>query len=69
MSTANAPPTLLPIEDVCATLSVSRATVYKLLANDPAFPKPVKLAPRANRWRRDELAAWCDSLPAAGSAA
>lgn len=66
---APTPSALLRIEDVCAMLSVCRATVYKLTKTDPAFPKPHRLSPRAIRWRRDELKAWCDGLPVAGSAA
>lgn len=44
-------------------LGVGKTTVYKLLAEDPAFPRPVTLLPncRSRRWRRAEVIAYAES--------
>lgn len=44
-------------------LGVGKTTLYKLLAEDPTFPRPVALQPncRSRRWRRDEVVAYAVS--------
>lgn len=53
---------LLTVPEVCARLSVSRQSLYRLLKTDPMFPRPVYPARRAPRWRDDDIAAWIDRL-------
>jgi len=43
---------------------VGGSTIYRLLARDPSFPRPVKVF-QGNRWSARELAAWMDSQLAA----
>ena len=49
--------TLLRMRDVCAIAKVSRATIYNLM-RDETFPRPVRLAKRAIRWRLSDVEAW-----------
>lgn len=58
---------LLSIHDVVRDVSLSRAQVYKLLA-EGAFPQPVAVG-RSSRWRSDEIEAWIEGLPRKGGAA
>ena len=55
---------LLNIRDVAALLSVNRGTIYRMLAGDESFPKPVYVTPKVPRWRSDELQGYIDSLSA-----
>ncbi|WP_375207660.1 helix-turn-helix transcriptional regulator [Hyphococcus sp.] len=59
------PRELLKIDDVCHLVGLSRAMIYKCIA-DPeiGFPRPVKIG-AASRWRRDEVFDWTQSRPAA----
>jgi prophage regulatory protein len=59
--TALAPGALLSIAEVRALLCISRSTIYKRLS-DGTFPKPIRLGPRTNRWRRDAIETWRDGL-------
>jgi len=53
---------LLKIKDICRDLSLSRATVYRLM-KDPEnpFPQPVKIG-MASRWLECEIIAWKEKL-------
>ena len=53
--------TLLTIKAVCTRTSLCRTTIYDLLAKGE-FPKPTYPAPRAPRWRSDEIAAYIERL-------
>jgi|GEM_PF-6441350 len=55
---------LFKITEVCAQLSLSRATIYRLLkdAENP-FPQPVKIG-MASRWLESEINAWKEKLAA-----
>ena len=54
---------LLDVKAVSARTGLARVTVYKRMkAGD--FPRPVYPAPRAPRWRSDEIQAWIESLTA-----
>ena len=58
-------PELYRLPDVCTTLGVGRSTLYKLLATDPEFPRPVRVTTRAVRWRRVDVERWARSRPVA----
>lgn len=49
-------------------LDVSRATLYRILSDDPTFPKPFKIGLRKNAWLRADVVAWLNTR-AAGVAA
>ena len=53
--------TLLPVAEVCRRVGLSRPSIYRAMAAGH-FPKPTYPAPRAPRWRSDEIAAYIDSL-------
>lgn len=50
---------LLSARTVAARLSVSKASLYKLM-RDHAFPAPIKLGGRS-AWREDEIDRWIDA--------
>lgn len=53
---------LLKIDEVCATVGLSRATVYRLLKSpDAPFPEPVKVG-AGSFWVEEEVIAWLDRL-------
>ena len=58
---------LLNIKAVCARTGLGRTKVYELLTENK-FPKPIYPAPRAPRWRSDEIADWIEHLTAARAA-
>jgi prophage regulatory protein len=47
----------LRIQAVIRVTGLSRSTLYRLIA-DEAFPRPVRLGPRAVAWRRSDIEAW-----------
>jgi prophage regulatory protein len=47
----------LRIPAVIRVTGLSRSTLYRLIA-DEAFPRPVRLGPRAVAWRRSDIDAW-----------
>lgn len=49
---------LQTVDQVAERLTVSRATVWRYVARNPAFPKPIKLSPGCARWRAEEVEAW-----------
>ncbi len=53
------PGTLISIKKVCGLLGISRATIYRNMANG-IFPKPIALGPRTVRWRIEVITAWVD---------
>lgn len=57
-------PVLLSIVQVAALLGVSERTAHTLAA-DPGFPSARMLGPRAARWLRVEVEAYCAALPPA----
>lgn len=40
---------------------VSRQTIWRLVKNDPRFPKPIRLTPGCTRWLLSEIEAWEDN--------
>ncbi len=57
----------LTLLEVRRLVGGATATIYRLMARDPTFPRPAKLG-SANRWSAKEIAAWMDAqLAARGS--
>ena len=56
--------TLLPVAEVCRRVGLSRPSIYRAMATGK-FPKPTYPAPRAPRWRSDEIETYIDDLSAA----
>ena len=49
---------LQTVEQVAERLTVSKATVWRYVAQNPEFPRPIKLSPGCARWRADEVDDW-----------
>ena len=49
---------LLTASEVAARLRIARQTIYELLKRDPGFPRPLRIMPRAPRWRAADVEAW-----------
>ena len=56
---------LMRLDEVLARTALSRSTVYRLMWVDESFPKPLKVGPRAVRWRESEIEAWITDCPRA----
>ena len=54
---------LQTVDQVAEKLTVSRATVWRYVSTDPAFPKPLKLSRGCSRWRADEVDQWLETRP------
>ncbi len=54
---------LLKLSDVCRRVAVGRVTVYERMKHGD-FPRPCYPAPRAPRWRSDEIAEYIERLSA-----
>jgi predicted DNA-binding transcriptional regulator AlpA len=70
-ATAAAPPTLptpdaldrlLTVKTVGEILGIHARSVWRLLASDPSFPRPVKVGTGATRWRASDLSAYINAL-------
>ena len=48
---------LLRLMDVCRLLKLSRSRLYAHVEAG-RIPKPIHIAPRAPRWRRDVIESW-----------
>ena len=55
---------MLTLPELMEILKVSRASIYRLLRDDPAFPSAVKFGVRQNRWPRSEIEAWIEGRAA-----
>lgn len=51
---------LVPIGHICSTLHISRATVYRLIANN-GFPRPIKIGPARSVWREEDIEQWVNT--------
>jgi prophage regulatory protein len=60
----SSPPILISGKEVCRRTSLSRASLYRLMAQD-AFPKPVALHGVRKAWVASEVEAWVASRIAA----
>lgn len=45
-------------DQIAKRYGVTRQTVWRWSANDPNFPKPIKLSPGCTRWKLSGLEAW-----------
>ena len=52
----------LNLEEVLGLVSLSSATVYRMMSRGE-FPRPVRVGRRAARWRSDEVDEWLASRP------
>jgi len=55
---------LLSIKAVSARIGRSRSSIYVDIKKG-IFPPPLKISPRASRWRVEDIEAWINSLPVA----
>jgi prophage regulatory protein len=55
-------PVLLRLPSVIFVTGLGRSTIYRLMA-DGGFPRPVRLAPRAVAWRREDIDEWTIARP------
>ncbi len=55
---------VLRIRDVAAMTGLSRATIYRKMA-EKTFPRPVKPTDQTVGWREQDVADWIASLPTA----
>ncbi len=53
---------LVNIKQACKMLNLSATTVYRLVKNDPNFPKLIKLTAKKNVFKYSDLKAWTDRL-------
>lgn len=51
----------LKIEEVCALVGLSRATIYRRI-DSGHFPKPVKLSAMRRAWITSEVLAWMQEI-------
>lgn len=58
------PTRLLRLPEVISLTGLSRDSIYRLI-REGSFPRHIKVAERASRWREDELAAWIAQRSAA----
>lgn len=64
MTTENKSPLLTDIE-AAALFGVSRPTLWRWRKDVPSFPQPVKIGPRAVRYRRADLEAYINAAASA----
>lgn len=56
-------PLLLSVKETCSFLGLSQNIVYRLMRNDPAFPRPIVLPESSMKmWRTEELINYVRSL-------
>lgn len=46
------------VDEVAQRYSVSKATVWRWVKNDPSFPEPIKLSAGTSRWTEEQLRAF-----------
>ena len=52
---------LLRLADVEDRVGIRRSAIYRWM-NDGRFPTPVRVGPRAVRWRESDVQGWIDGL-------
>ena len=52
---------LLRISDVCQSVGLSKATIYKQIS-EGRFPRTVHISTRAVAWHRDDIQSWVENL-------
>ena len=63
--TSPAPAVLIDAAEFARMLSVSKPTIWRMLAAQ-RIPEPIRLTSQCLRWKRDAVLRWLDSLEAAG---
>ena len=59
---------LLTRPEVEELVRLKKSALYRLLQDPESdFPRPLKIGPKAIRWRRSEVADWLSSRPRAGA--
>jgi len=58
-------PILIRINDVVAITSLSRSSIYRMVANGE-FPRQINVGNRQARWSRVEIEEWCQEQIYAG---
>ncbi len=53
---------MLSLPSVVLRTGLSRSTLYRLIKQG-SFPPPLQLAPRAVRWRSEEIDEWLSNRP------
>jgi predicted DNA-binding transcriptional regulator AlpA len=53
------------VKGLAAQLGVSIPTTWRMVRDDPTFPRPRQLGRRVTRWVRTEVEDWIRSRPAA----
>lgn len=48
---------LLRLPEVCRLVTLQKTTIRNLMKRGE-FPQPIKITPRATRWRRADVEAW-----------
>jgi len=54
---------LLPLAVVADRTSLSKATLYRMIAAGQ-FPRPLQVGPNSVRWRESDLKSWMEALTA-----
>ena len=54
---------LIDIDEFGNRAGLGKSAIYDHVANDPTFPKPVRISSRCTRWFSDEVDAWIAALP------
>lgn len=52
---------LLSIKEIMEMFGISKSTFYRLVRNDPTFPKPVSLGDRRQAFKSSDIDAWVDN--------
>ena len=52
---------LLTIKQIADETGISRSTIYRRM-EEGTFPKPVRIGPRATRWRASTIKDWLEGL-------
>ena len=55
---------LLSLREVQTQTGIARPTIYRMMGQG-AFPRPVKIGPRAVRWKASDIESWIASRPVA----
>lgn len=58
--------TWLTPEQAMAYLGLARSTFYRIVRDEPAFPRPRYISERNPRWNREAIDAWLESRYEAG---
>ncbi|MFM5013648.1 helix-turn-helix transcriptional regulator [Aeromonas veronii] len=57
---------LLTQHETCKQLGISRPTLWRRRKDDPAFPQPVYIGPRAVRFKLSDVEAYIEHLAVKG---